>query len=320
MEFYSNKYAATSNRRQRLVVMGGTGFVGQHLIKTLVKCSDFDVVYAVHRSEPAWLSNYSIDVARLDVEDSHSIELVLGKNCTVLNLLRPDGKGWFGPAISNILQACQKAHVKRYIHISSIDVFGATSEVSISSNSSIHPITMYEREHANAENLVRITKDFEVVVARLGAVFGDGGMNIVSFVNEVSRAPLWKLALRRFLYGERRMHLVSIAKVIDTLIFLARAPTLRQGEIILVTDDDSIDNNFAYLQDSLMRAFNRPPLLTVPHLPFAILKLLLKFRGVSNSNPARRFREHRLAELGQKETIEFSRELHIYIEHLRRTA
>lgn len=306
------------NRMPRLVIVGGTGFVGRHLIKAITRNGDYEVIYAVHRSIPVWLNDYSVRVERFDVENSRSLEVILGKDCTVLNLLRPDGTGWFGAAIKNVLLACKNASVRRYIHVSSIDVFGAAEESSISSSSTIKPVTPYEREHAHAESLVRsVVEDFEVVILRLGAVFGDGGLNIVSFVSEVCQAPIWKLALRRFLYGERRMHLVSVAKVVDTLVFLVIAPTLRQGEIILLTDDDAPENNFAYLQDSLMKAFSRTAISAMPHLPIAILQMLLKARGVSNSNPMRRFHEQRLVELGHSDTVEFSRELQLYIEHLR---
>jgi nucleoside-diphosphate-sugar epimerase len=165
-----------------------------------------------------------------------------------------------------------------------------------------------------------VVDDFEVLVLRLGAVFGVGGLNIVSFVKEVSSAPLWKLALRRILYGKRRMHLVSVEKIVETLVFVVGVPRITQGEVILVTDDDSLENNFAYLQDVLMKSFGRPSLSLVPHLPSVILGILLRARGISNSNPMRRFQELRLAELGQKDGANFKRQLQRYVDYLRQQA
>lgn len=309
--------------KQRLVVIGGTGFVGHHLLDALSGSgSPFEIIFAVHRNEPDWLKNSSMRVQRFDVENSASLQQMLTPGCTVLNLLRPDGSGWFLPAIENVLVACRAAAIKRYIHVSSIDVFGASPDSICTSSSPIVPVTPYEREHAAGEAIARAVPDqhFEALVLRLGAVFGVGGLNIVSFVNEVSKAPHWKLALRRSLYGARRMHLVSVEKVVEVLIFMTTAEPIVQGEVIVVTEDFAPDNNFAYLQDSLMKAFGRPVFSRVPYLPPSILRYVLSARKVSNSDPMRRFRDDRLAELGMVDKALFNSRLNSYIGHLRANA
>lgn len=305
---------------KKLVVIGGSGFVGRHFLDVLNGLPDYEVVFAIHRTEPEWLQSEAVARTRFDIDDPSTLQPVLTQGCTVINLLRPDGSGWFEPAIGNILKACEQARIKRYIHVSSIDVFGAVDNPVVDAGTPIKPKTPYECEHAAAEALVRGTRQavFEVLVLRLGAIFGEGGLNIVSFVSEVSAAPLWKLALRRLLYGKRRMHLVSVQKVVQTLAFVVNVPVIRQGEVVLVTDDASPENNFGYLQDALMREFERPALGYVPHLPLSLLGLLLRARGVSNSNPMRRFREPRLAEWHQPETADFKQQLHRYVAHLRK--
>lgn len=303
----------------KLVVIGGSGFVGRHFLDVISDLSEFQVEYAIHRTEPEWLKAAPVARRHFDINDPASLEAVLEDNCTVINLLRPDGTGWFEQAIANVLQACGNARIKRYIHVSSIDVFGATSASVVDAGTPIEPKTPYELEHAGAEALVRaIDKSmFEVLVLRLGAIFGDGGLNIVSFVSEVRGAPLWKLALRRLLYGRRRMHLVSVEKVARTLAFVTEIPATHQGEVLLVTDDAAPENNFGYLQDAMMRTFGRPSLGYMPHLPLSMLSLMLRVRGVSNANPMRRFREARFYELGQPATADFTQRLQLYIERLR---
>jgi nucleoside-diphosphate-sugar epimerase len=313
---------ARATIEQRIVVIGGTGFVGQHLLRSLVDCSkEFEIVFAVHRSEPRWLTESSIQVRYFDLDDSASLEQILNRGSIVLNLLRPDGTGWFLSAIKNVLRACGNAHVKRYIHISSIDVFGANQDSICTSSSQIVPITPYEREHAAAEKLVCAinAESFETLILRLGAVFGVGGLNIVSFVREVSSAPGWKLALRRSLYGVRRMHLVSVEKVVEVLLFITTAAPIVQGEVIVVTDDADADNNFAYLQDCLLEVFNRTAVLHIPYLPPQVLRLVLSARGVSNTNPMRRFHEGRLLQLGLSDSALFANRLKSYLSHLRAT-
>ncbi|WP_223545602.1 NAD-dependent epimerase/dehydratase family protein [Pseudomonas sp. A-B-19] len=307
---------------QRIVVIGGTGFVGQHLLNSLVDCSkEFEIIFAVHRKEPSWLTESPIQVRHFDLEDSASLEKILNSGSIVLNLLRPDGAGWFLSAIKNILRACGNARVKRYIHVSSIDVFGASQDSICTSASQIVPITPYEREHAAAEKFVSAVnaEHFETLILRLGAVFGVGGLNVVSFVREVSSAPGWKLALRRSLYGARRMHLVSVEKVVEVLLFVTTAAPIIQGEIIVVTEDADANNNFAYLQDCLLEIFNRTAVLHIPYLPSRVLRLVLNARGISNTDPMRRFREDRLLQLGLPDSALFTERLKGYLSHLRAT-
>ncbi|MCC9006904.1 NAD-dependent epimerase/dehydratase family protein [Pseudomonas putida] len=305
-----------------LVVIGGTGFVGRHFLDVCKALSDTEVIYAIHRTEPDWLSSAGVRLAHFDVEDPATLAAILVPGCTVINLLRPDGSGWFEPAIVNVLKACEQSRIKRYLHVSSIDVFGAAPDAVVDARTRLEPRTPYELEHAGAEALARAVpvESFEVVVLRLGAVFGDGGLNIVSFVHEVSSAPGWKLALRRVLYGPRRMHLVSVEKVVQTLAFVAQVSQVRQGEVVLVTDDAASENNFGYLQDALMQAFGRPSMRYLPHLPQALLRLLLRLRGISNANPSRRFSEQRFTEWQQPATADFKQQLARYIALLRASA
>ncbi|WP_187645057.1 NAD-dependent epimerase/dehydratase family protein [Pseudomonas prosekii] len=308
---------------QRLVVIGGTGFVGRHLLDALSASSNsLEIIFAVHRNEPDWLKDSPMRVQRFDVENSASLQEMLTPGCTVLNLLRPDGSGWFLPAIEKVLVACRTAGIKRYIHVSSIDVFGASPASICTSSSPIVPVTPYEREHAAAEAIVRAVpgENFEALVLRLGAVFGVGGLNIVSFVKEVSSAPHWKLALRRSLYGARRMHLVSVEKVVEVLLFMITAEPIVQGEVIVVTEDFAPDNNFAFLQDTLMKAFGRRVFSHVPYIPPTVLRYVLNVRKVSNSDPMRRFRDDRLAELGMLDKGMFNSRLNNYVGYLRANA
>ncbi|WP_448118278.1 NAD-dependent epimerase/dehydratase family protein [Pseudomonas serbica] len=306
--------------KQRLVVIGGTGFVGQHLLKSLVNLGEvFDVVFAVHRNEPIWLSTSSIQVRKFDLADSTSLERILNSGCIVLSLLRPDGSGWFLPAVENVLLACRNAGVKRYVHVSSIDVFGASPSRICTAASPISPVTPYEREHAAAEKLVKTVnaENFEALILRLGAVFGVGGLNVVSFIKEASSAPGWKLALRRSLYGARRMHLVSVERVVEVLIFIITVTPIVQGETIVVTEDSDTNNNFAYLQDCLMEIFGRSAVLNMPYLPPTILRFLLSARGISNTDPMRRFHDDRLSQLGLSDSALFTERLKNYLKYLK---
>lgn len=309
-----------TEREIQLVVIGGTGFVGRHLLECLKKRTAIDVTYLVHRNLPAWLEDSGVKFLRVDFSDAESVAAALIPQCVVLNLLRPDGMGWFPGAVAAVVSASKSGQVARFIHISSIDVFGAADEPTVTSNTPVRPGTAYEQEHAQGETMVGAAAlDLEVVIVRLGAVFGAGGLNVVSLFNEVSRAPRWRLALRRLVYGQRRMHLVSVDKVVNVLVQLLRAHGVISGEVLLLTDDDEPENNFSYVQNRLLAGIDKLPFKAVPHLPPAILATLLKWRGVTNANPTRRISEHRWAELGCTNEADFEKELIKYIDVLRRS-
>lgn len=213
-----------------------------------------------------------------------------------------------GTLVSSLAQTS----IRRYIHCSSIDVYGRTPTSPITEETVPDPRSPYEREHFAAEALAGAA-GCDACIVRLGAVFGPGGRNVTLFVNEAQSAPMAKLVLRRALYGQRRLHLVSVEKVVDALHFLAQ----REGQLgckhLLLTDDDAPENNFEFLQDSLARAFGRPPLAWVPTLPGPGLRLILMLRGAPNIDPMRRFAGERLRSLGFAADVDFRSRLCRYI-------
>jgi hypothetical protein len=86
-----------------------------------------------------------------------------------------------------------------------------------------------------------------------------------------------------------------------------------------VTEDADADNNFAYLQDCLLEVFNRTAALHIPYLPPRVLRLVLNARGISNTDPMRRFHEDRLLQLGLSDSALFTNRLKGYLSHLRAT-
>ena len=274
------------------------------------------LVYAIHRKKPDWLANNTIETVTFDLNNPTSIQCLLKKDCIVINMLRPDGKGWFPKAIVN---ACKAASIKRYIHLSSIDIYGKSKTKYITSKTAIEPCTSYEKEHAAGEAYAfDLTKHYiELVILRLGAIFGIGGLNIVSFVDEINKAPIWKLAIRRMLYGTHRMHLVSVERVLEVLLAIVNIDNIKEYNLFLITEDDEKDNNFAYLQDNLIRLFERHSIKYIPHIPL-LANLLFKFHGLDIARPVRRFIENNLENLGVPNSISFQTKLSTYINYLKK--
>jgi nucleoside-diphosphate-sugar epimerase len=251
----------------------------------------------VHRSRPDWLANTSCDISPVDIESETSLEDALSDCQVVVNLLRPDGSGRYVAVTRRVAAVLPRGGGARYLHASSIDVYGAAPERIVDEDTPPQPITPYEREHLEAEQAARAVPA-DIAVLRFGAIFGTAGRNLVSLAAEMRAAPYWKLALRRSLYGHRRLHLVGFDVAARALLHLAIHPQPLAGRRFLVTEDRDPDNEFAAVQNIFAAAYGRPSLRRVPLLPPAILRAALAVRARSDRDPQRRYSDAALAGVG----------------------
>ncbi|WP_176477748.1 NAD-dependent epimerase/dehydratase family protein [Mesorhizobium sp. WSM3866] len=297
----------------RVVVLGGTGFVGEAFAGFWVNSATRPSRYLLHRSRPEWLGSSGTELTDIDLNDTAQALNALRGHDVLVSLLRPDGTGWHRDAMERLKPIFRQSGIPRCIHASSIDVYAGVKHPVVDEDTPPQPISPYETEHIAVESVMRDSFP-EAIVLRLGAVFGRGGRNLVSLAQEMSRAQQWKIALRRSLYGARRMHLVSVETVARTLVQLSLERTRLGSQVVLVTDDHDPNNNFAFVQDRLAAAFGRslPVGLTAPR---SVLRLLLRLRGIPHGSIDRRFSNTKASELGLPSET-FAKRLEAYAEHL----
>lgn len=299
-------------------VLGGSGFVGRFLHERWGGQDRGKLRFILHRSRPDWLEATNLDVRSVDLAEPRGLRTALEGSACVINLLRPDGSGWLTALMEQLLPMVQQSAIPRFVHASSIDVYGGTAARYVNEDTPPEPQTPYEREHRAMEVLVA-RAPFSTCIVRLGAIFGSGGRNLVGFVPEMRNGPVWKLAARRSLYGQRRMHLVSVENVTDAFRFIV-ASRSSDKNTILVTDDYAVENNFAFIQDVMSRIFERPRLSRVPELPDFALRAILRARGRTNADPSRRFSNDKLAAIGFQPELSFPVRVDRYVRSLRGTA
>ncbi|MER8849231.1 MULTISPECIES: NAD-dependent epimerase/dehydratase family protein [Mesorhizobium] len=284
-------------REPRIVVLGGTGFVGQAFARGWANASARPSRYLLHRSRPRWLNSGETEIQHVDINDAAQVLDALRGHDVLINLLRPDGSGWYRSVVENLRPSFQESGITRCIHASSIDVYSGVEERHVREDTRPQPLAAYEREHLAVESLIRDSFP-ETIVLRFGAVFGPGGRNLVSLAEEMRHAPSWKIALRRSLYGARRMHLVSVETAAGSLVHLALHRNPLGSQLVLVTDDHDPNNNFAFVQDRLAAAFGRSIQGLGGTAPKSLLKFLLRSRGLPSQSIDRRFSHERAVELG----------------------
>jgi nucleoside-diphosphate-sugar epimerase len=171
-----------------IFVTGATGFLGHHLIPTLIKAGHSVRVLARATSPVAFLKQYpQVELAPGDLLDRES--LIEGmKGCEYVvhagGLFRLWGEQkWFEEVnvqgTAHILEAALRVGVQRFVHVSSVAVIGAPVDNSvIDEKYTCKPDDFYQRSKYDAENMVRmfaVSTRFPAIILRPGAYYGPWG-------------------------------------------------------------------------------------------------------------------------------------------------
>jgi nucleoside-diphosphate-sugar epimerase len=109
---------------KRIVVLGASGFVGTSLVERLQKHSEVEVVPVIHSAGSAWrLARRSSPLVQVDITDRSALSDVLRGATHVVNCTR-GGRGVMIDGLRNILDECRAARVSRFLHLSSVMVYG----------------------------------------------------------------------------------------------------------------------------------------------------------------------------------------------------
>lgn len=285
---------ATSNMTT-LVIIGASGFIGKHLISVLAGRMDIEIRVLVHRNRARHDENISFIEGDLLKPDS--LDLLLKKNCTVINLayLAQDNI----KAIENLATACAKNKVGRVIHCSTAVVAGRTKNNWVTEDTLCTPISEYEQTKLRMEAVLleRALGKFDVSILRPTAVFGQEGKNLLKLANELMLENSWVNYVRSCLFNRRRMNLVCVENVVAALIFLIDAVNIDQ-EVFIISDDDSLANNYRDIENRLLTKFGKSYLIPRIYIPEFILSGLLSLAGKSNINPSIKYSDKKLVALG----------------------
>lgn len=108
---------------KRVVVFGASGFVGAELCERLQGKGD-TIVPVVHSAGNAWrLARHGLDLRMIDLVSGDGLNEVLTGADVVVNCTRGDNAVMLR-GLDNLLRACRKAGVARFVHLSSVMVYG----------------------------------------------------------------------------------------------------------------------------------------------------------------------------------------------------
>jgi len=196
----------------RVTLLGGSGFVGSELTARLAQQFD-EVVILTRRAQRLRSIRVMPNVSAIEVNvhDAAALTEALSGSDVVINLigiLNESGdakKNSFESAhatlTSTVLDACNKAGVNRYLHISALhaDAENGSSD--------------YLKSKGLAENHIKGSSGIDWTIFRPSVIFGKGDSFFNRFANLLQAMPLFPLAV-----PESRMAPVYLGDVCDAMI------------------------------------------------------------------------------------------------------
>lgn len=176
-----------------VVVFGGSGFIGSHLLALLAEDSIPALVPTRHAARVRHLTTLpGVDVVEADIHDDATVRRLLDGHTAAINLvgiLHGSRAQPYGPEFRRahvdlprrIVEACAECGVERYLHMSAL-------------GASIDGPSMYQRSKADGELAARSRPEVAATIFRPSVVFGPGDHFLTVFARLQRRFPVIPLA------------------------------------------------------------------------------------------------------------------------------
>jgi nucleoside-diphosphate-sugar epimerase len=160
---------------ERVLVTGATGFVGRHIVQRL--CTGSSQVRALVRRAPSKGFDPSVQVFVGDLHQPESYAPALDGVSTVVHAGLTDNLSGEPAATSTLLRLSAGAGARKFVHLSSIAVYGNPPAQTVTEETPPVPSSdTYSRTKLAIEDALREPPmGVEIVVLRLGCVYGPGG-------------------------------------------------------------------------------------------------------------------------------------------------
>ena len=172
---------------KRILVLGGTGFVGHHLCKELVRLQHHVTVPTRDVARARGVQPLpSLDLVQADVHDPAALAGLVPGHDAVVNLVAIlhgnalQFERTHVELVEKMARACQDAGVRRVVHVSALGAAGDAP-------------SMYQRSKAKGEEVLRASQ-LDWTVLRPSVIFGEGDQFLTLFARLQAVLPIMPLA------------------------------------------------------------------------------------------------------------------------------
>ena len=268
----------------KVLITGGTGFIGSRLALRCLQRGD-SVTLLGQVNNPAEKENRRVledrgaKVVLVSVTDRDRVfEAVEGIEC-VYHLAAaqheanvPDQHFWDVnvTGTKNILEGSVQAGVKKFVHGSTIGVYGDALDGQIDETSPFQPNNIYGVTKLEAEKLVvSFQQKMPVVIIRISETYGPGDFRLLKLFKAIKKGIFFVIG-----NGKNRHHLIHIDDLIEGL-FLAETVKEAQGKVFVLAGKDVLTTRkMAEVVAAQLR--KKIPRLQIPLFPFLLLASILE--------------------------------------------
>jgi UDP-glucose 4-epimerase len=232
----------------RIIITGGSGFIGRHLVKKLLSSRENTVVIISNTTdlhdkylvERRLLIDLPLTFYTADIRDRESISDIFLKErpdiCVHLaaktGVVGSTGKTDETMDINvkgtlNILEACHRTHVNHFVFASSAAVYGNVKKLPIKEDHTLKPLSTYGTSKMLAEQHIssyqRSKKIQNAVSLRIFSAYGNGQSSDADVITRFA-ARLSK-GLSPVIYGDglQTRDFISVNDVVEAILLSIRA-------------------------------------------------------------------------------------------------
>jgi nucleoside-diphosphate-sugar epimerase len=205
-----------------ILVTGGTGFIGSHLVERLA-AQGRAVRCLVRRSSAAGNLPRGVELVQGDLQSGAGLTEALRGADTIIHLAgvtkartAADYDLGNAAATAHLLRAASECgHIERLVHVSSLAAAGpSTADRALTEPDEAHPISLYGRSKLAGEHAVRQSAlASRTVIVRPPVVYGPRDRDVFEMLRTVSRGWMARIGA-----APRRFSHIYVGDLVDGLI------------------------------------------------------------------------------------------------------
>lgn len=255
-----------------VVVTGATGFIGRHLVRRLADRKELVRAVDTRAPDPSSPLPENVELHLVDVRDTEQLRPVLAGVDTVYHLASahlevnvPDTlyEAVNVEAVERLVNAAAAAEVRRFVHTSSVGIYGHVAAPPAAEDAPKHPGTVYERTKLVGEECaVRTARaaGLSLIVVRPAWVYGPGCPRTQKLVRALRKGVFFYVG-----NGSNLRHPVYVDDAVDGMLAAAAAPDACSGRAYIIAGPRPVTLR-EYVEEAAQVLGVRAPKLVIPRM------------------------------------------------------